>query len=61
MEQSLYSIARDYSFLDSTKAVAIVPIKDFNISEKYVIGGNINILWILLLFKVLYMTFLFKK
>lgn len=43
MEQSLYSIARDYSFLDSTKAVAIVPIKDFNISEKYVIGGNINI------------------
>ena len=35
MEQSLYSIARDYSFLDSTKAVAIVPIKDFNISEKY--------------------------
>ena len=36
MEQSLYSIARDYSFLDSTKAVAIVPIKDFNISEKYV-------------------------
>ena len=43
MEQSLYSIASDYSFLDSTMAVAIVPIKDFNISEKYVIDGNINI------------------
>ena len=43
MEQSLYSIASDYSFLDSTMAVAIIPIKDFNISEKYVIDGNINI------------------
>lgn len=43
MEQSLYSIASDYSFLDSTMAVAMVPIKDFNISEKYVIDDNINI------------------
>ena len=43
MEQSLYSIASDYSFLDSTMAVAMVPIKDFNISEKCVIDDNINI------------------
>lgn len=43
MEQSLYSIASDYSFLDPTMAVAMVPIKDFNISEKYVINDNINI------------------
>ncbi|MCI8409698.1 MAG: hypothetical protein HFJ09_10605 [Lachnospiraceae bacterium] len=43
MEQSLYSIASDYSFLDSNMAVALVPIKDFTISEKYIIDGNINI------------------
>ena len=40
MEQSLYSIASDYSFLDPIMAVAMVPIKDFNISEKYVIDGE---------------------
>lgn len=43
MKQSLYSIANDYNYLNSDMAVALVPVKDFNIDKKYVIEGNITI------------------
>lgn len=43
MSKSLYSITSDYHFLNSTMAVALVPIKEFEISEKYVIEGHIHI------------------
>lgn len=39
----LYSISEDYNFLEPRMSVALVPIKQFEISEKYVIEGNINI------------------
>lgn len=52
MNQQLYSISDDYNFLDTTMSIALVPVKDFDISEKYIIDGNIlfiqNTLWTLL-------------
>ena len=43
MNQQLYSISDDYCFLDSSMSIALVPIKDFDISKKYIIDGNIYI------------------
>lgn len=43
MNQQLYSISDDYNFLDTTMSIALVPVKDFDISEKYIIDGNIFI------------------
>lgn len=43
MSQQLYSISDDYYFLDSAMSIALVPIKDFDINEKYIIDGNIYI------------------
>lgn len=39
----LYSISKDYNILEPNMYVALVPIKQLEISEKYVIDGNINI------------------
>ena len=37
-----YSLINDYYFLDNHMSIAVVPVKDFSITEKYVIN-NIHI------------------
>ena len=39
----LYSIVIDYSHLEPHMNVALVPVKDLNVSEKYSIAGNITV------------------
>ena len=39
----LYSIVNDYSHLEPHMNVALVPVKDLNVSEKYSIAGNITV------------------